>query len=203
MIFEILFILALLIIFYANIMVRNYAKKLSQDETKLSGFEVAKLTSDNFAEKEPHIIKKEGRYLDHYDNDRNVIKLTPEVFDGNNKYSKVIAFFTAIKSSKKFKNINFYLKNKDFIVMGSYLIIIVGAFLNNGLAIYIGMSTFILAIVIDLILVSLFVKNLKSNNEVIEFIKKQELNINIEEDIKIIAYKELATIFYSFINNFR
>ena len=77
MIIDILFIIVVVLIILINMLFRSVVKttKNIKNEANLSGFEIARKTSSKFCDEEPHIIKKSGKYLYHYNKDRNVIKL--------------------------------------------------------------------------------------------------------------------------------
>ena len=88
LIIEIIFYIVLILILIVHIFMRkSYHELVNEDNnSKLSGFEIAQKVVEKLNVKEPHIIKKKGLLLDHYNYERNVIKLSPEVFDGTDIY---------------------------------------------------------------------------------------------------------------------
>lgn len=121
LIIEIAFLIALGIIIIINLYLLKLRKELKQieNESNLSGMEIARIVSSKYCEKEPHIIKKDGLFLDHYNINRNVIKLSPEVFDGTNMYSSIIAIIIAMeknneKSSRKLLYCSYYASSLYF-----------------------------------------------------------------------------------------
>ena len=139
LIIEIAFLIALGIIIIINLYLLKLRKELKQieNESNLSGMEIARIVSSKYCEKEPHIIKKDGLFLDHYNINRNVIKLSPEVFDGTNMYSSIIAIIIAMeKNNEKKARENYYIA---LIMPVAYILIILGAFLNNFSIINLGL----------------------------------------------------------------
>ena len=159
MIIDILFIIVVVLIILINMLFRSVVKttKNIKNDTKLSGMEIARKLSSKFCEEEPHIIKKNGKYLDHYNKERNVIKLSPDVFDGEDIYAGVTAINVALETDSERKNVATGRKLNAFLVIASYLLIILGTFANNIFIIRIGMLLFIITFIIEfLLLVNLF-----------------------------------------------
>lgn len=204
-IIEIMFISILLFILWLNVVLMMKVKKLKNipNESKLSGFEIAKQLSSKLATEEPHIIKKKGKNLDYYDSNRNVIKLSPEVFDGENIYAGIIATNIALESDKKKTNILKINNLNTFIVVSSYLFIILGACLNNYQVIHFGFSLFIISFIIQFFILY---KTIKINKNICEQIEKEKVLKSLNEYKKniyllwIICFAKLP---YFFINNFR
>ena len=99
LIIEIAFLITLGIIILVNLGLLKLRKELRkvENESKLSGMEIARIISSKFCDSDPHIIKKKGLFLDHYNSNRNVIKLSPEVFDGTDMYSSSVAINVALE----------------------------------------------------------------------------------------------------------
>lgn len=171
----------------------------------LSGFEIARKVTALFCEEDPHIIKKSGKYLDHYNKDRNTIKLSPDVFDGENIYAAVTAINIALETKEENQQIPVGRKLNDFLVLVSYIIIIVGSFFANPIVIRLGMFIYILAFVFEGLLLSfLFPKD--EFKQLLETIKKAELikpSQEYENNCLLLALSRIATLPYSFINHFR
>lgn len=178
--------------------------KIAENNSKLSGFEIAQKVVEKLNSKEPHIIKKKGLLLDHYNSERNVIKLSPEVFDGTDIYAGIIAINTALLTSNE--KIAKGHKFTSFLVLLSYIVIILGGFINNPNIIHFGLILFIMAFIFELLLFDKLAKNKKE-------IDTQYKNVNAEKLLK--PYKEnkdylillnlisIATLPYNFINYFR
>ena len=208
MIIEIIFILVIGLIVLINMLFRMVVKanKELNNGAKLSGFEIARKLSSKFCEEEPHIIKKNGRYLDHYNKERNVIKLSPEVFDGEDMYAAAMAVNTALETDPERKTVPFGRKINSFLVIASYIVIILGAFTSNTLVIHLGMVLFILTFIIEFCLIAKLLGDEEDLNKLYELIQKEGLIKPIEEykdNSILLALSRLATLPYSFINYFR
>ena len=208
MIIDILFIIVVVLIILINMLFRSVVKttKNIKNEANLSGFEIARKVSSKFCNEEPHIIKKSGKYLDHYNKDRNVIKLSPDVFDGEDIYAGVIAFNVALETDPERKNIVIERKLNSFLVIVSYVFIILGAFVNNILVIRLGLIIFIIAFIIEFVLLASLFKSEEELNKLYELIKKEKLikpDKYYENNCLLLALSRLATLPYSFINYFR
>ena len=207
-IIDIIFIIVVGLIILINLLFRSVVKttKNIKNEANLSGFEIARKVSTKFCQEEPHIIKKSGKYLDHYNKDRNVIKLSPDVFDGEDIYAGVTAFNVALETDPERKNVAVGHKINSFLVIASYLFIILGAFANNILVIRLGLVLFILTCIIEFVLISSLFKSDEELNKLYEFIKKEKLIKPVEsyKDYNLLLIlSKLATLPYSFINYFR
>lgn len=207
-IIDIIFIIVVGLIILINLLFRSVVKttKNIKNEANLSGFEIARKVSSKFCQEEPHIIKKNGKYLDHYNKDRNVIKLSPDVFDGETIYAGVTAFNVALETDPERKNVAVGHKLNSFLVIASYLFIILGAFANNILVIRLGLVLFILTCIIEFVLISSLFKSDEELNKLYEFIKKEKLIKPVEsyKDYNLLLIlSKLATLPYNFINYFR
>ena len=78
MIIDILFVIVLILLVLINIFIRSVAQttKELKNKANLSGFEIARKLSSAFCEEKPHIIKKNGKYLDHYKNKTQFLIIT-------------------------------------------------------------------------------------------------------------------------------
>ena len=207
-IIDIIFIIVVGLIILINLLFRSVVKttKNIKNEANLSGFEIARKVSTKFCQEEPHIIKKSGKYLDHYNKDRNVIKLSPEVFDGEDIYAGVTAFNVALETDPERKKVAVGHKLNSFLVIASYLFIILGAFANNILVIRLGLVLFILTCIIEFVLISSLFKSDEELNKLYEFIKKEKLIKPVEsyKDYNLLLIlSKLAILPYNFINYFR
>ena len=208
MIIDILFVIVLILLVLINIFIRSVAQttKELKNKANLSGFEIARKLSSAFCEEEPHIIKKNGKYLDHYNKERNVIKLSPDVFDGEDVYAGVVAINTALETDPNRKNISLARKMNAFLVLISYVFIILGSITHNTLIIRIGTLIFILAFIIEFILLASLFKSKEELDKLYEQIEKERLIKPIENYKKyclLISLTKIATMPYSFINYFR
>ena len=208
MIIDILFIIVLILLVLINIFIRSVAQtpKELKNKANLSGFEIARKLSSTFCEEEPHIIKKNGKYLDHYNKERNVIKLSPDVFDGEDVYAGVVAINTALETDPNRKNISLARKMNAFLVLISYVFIILGSITHNTLIIRLGTLIFILAFIIEFILLANLFKSKEELDKLYEQIEKERLIKPIENYKKyclLLSLSKIATMPYSFINYFR
>lgn len=196
---EIIFLIVIVLIILLNIIILKISKKLKSvsNETELSGFEIAKIISNKYSRTEPYIIKKSGKNLDYYDKDRNVIKLTKEVFDGTDMYASLIAFNVTMDNSTGSYKFN------AFITLVSYIVIILGAFLNNGSIIHLGLIIFVFGVILELLIINKFKY---ADNELDEYLKNEDIIKPYEENksnIKILKLVNIANLPYRFITFFR
>lgn len=208
MIIEIIFIIVLVLILLINMLFRSVVKtnQKKSNNANLSGFEIARKLSSIYCQEEPHIIKKTSKYLDYYDKERNTIKLSPEVFDGEDIYAGIMAVNVALETDSDRQSIFLKRKFNSFLVIASYLVIIIGAFTNNMLIIHMGMLLFILAFIIEFVLLSTFFKSEEELNKIYNLIKKENLIKPVEEykaNCLLLALSRLATLPYNFINYFK
>ncbi len=206
-IIEIIFLLVILFILILNVSYLKVYKDLIklENKTKLSGFEVAKKIVDKY-QKETHIIKKKGRFLDHYNYERNVIKLSPEVFDGTSIYAAAIALNIALEVDDDKLKITKKRKITAFLIMASYIMIILGAFLNNSNIILFGFILFILAFILEVYILRASYQSMNYIEEFYSFAGKEHLIEPYEEIKKLIISLitiHIARLPYSFINYFR
>lgn len=205
LIIEIAFIITLLLIILVNLGLLKLRKELKQVEnkTKLSGMEIARILSSRFCEEEPHIIKKKGLFLDHYNNNRNVIKLSPEVFDGTDMYASLVAINTTLEANRNISKSNLFI---PFIILVSYFLVIVGAFLNNINIINFGLVVFILAFILQLLISNIY-RRKKELEHIYKLLEDKEIikpfNEESKENLVISSLIVLARLPYGFINYFR
>lgn len=204
---DILFIIIVVLVILINLLFRSVVKttKNIKNETNLSGFDIARKVSSIYCQEEPHIIKKSGKYLDHYNKERNVIKLSPDVFDGEDIYAGITAFNVALETDLERKNVATGRKLNSFLVIASYILIILGAFANNILIIRIGLLLFIISFIIEFILISSLFKSEEELNKLYKLIKKEKLIKPVEayqNNCLLLILSRLATLPYSFINYF-
>ncbi len=205
---EILFIFSILIIILAHIGIRIIYNELKEtpNKSKLSGFEIARFVSDKVAKEEPHIIKKKGHLLDHYNYERNVIKLSEEVFDGTDIYAGIVAFTVALETDPKRTRASVGHKMSAFLCCTSYIMITIGAFLNDAKFIHFGFVLFISALVLELLILNLFGKTKKEMEETYKLAKEEKLIVPYEENkeyLILIILISIANLPYRFINYFR
>lgn len=208
LIIEIILIIVIVLIVLINLALLSLSKKLKAipNETELSGFEIAKKISTKIAEDEPHIIKKNGKFLDYYDINRNVIKLSPEVFDGTDMYATIMAINIALETDKyklnrvKGNNLN------AFLVIASYILIVIGAFINNYHVIDFGFLLFIIAFILQFMLSSLYGKTKDEIDNTEKVIKKEKVikpYKTYKENSGLLTLVSIARLPYNFINNFK
>ena len=169
-------------------------------------FEIARKLTSVYCEEEPHIIKKNGKYLDYYNKERNVIKLSPDVFDGENAYAGIIAINTALEADPNRKNISLARKINAFLVLISYVLITLGSITHHIFTIRLGTLIFIVAFIIEFILLASLFKSKEELDKLYEQIEKERLIKPIENYKKyclLISLTKIATMPYSFINYFR
>lgn len=208
LIIEILFLIVITLILIVNFGVRRLYKNLIEEEnkTKLSGVEVAREVSSIVSNEEPHIIKKRGKFLDNYNYERNVIRLSEEVFDGTNIYASIIAINIALETDPKRTKIAKGHKFSSFIVLASYLVITIGAFINNSSIIHFGLILFIGAFILELLLIDSFAKSEEELKEVYSFLEDEKIIKPYESSrdyMVLLILINVARLPYGFINYFR
>lgn len=203
LIIEIAFLITLGIIILVNLGLLKLRKELRkvENESKLSGMEIARIISSKYCEEEPHIIKKKGLFLDHYNSNRNTIKLSPEVFDGTDMYSSMVAINIALEThEEKIAKGNYF---ATFIVLVSYVLIILGEFLNNANIIKFGLIVFVLAFILVFCINTTYNKK----EEIFKMLKEEKiiksLDEEIEDNLVLTSLIVLARLPYGFINYFR
>lgn len=203
LIIEIAFLIVLGLIILINLGLLKLRRELKQieNEFKLSGMEIARIISSKYSEEEPHIIKKKGLFLDHYNSNRNCLKLSPEVFDGTDMYASLIAINVALETKEdKIAKGNYF---ATFIVLVSYVLIILGAFLNNPNIINFGLIVFILAFILVFCINTTYNKK----DEIFKMIKKEKrlkpFDEKTEENLVLASLIVIARLPYGFINYFR
>lgn len=206
---ELIFLIVLFIILIANFGVYKIYKKFKNisNESSKSGFEIARIVSKEYCHTEPHIIKRKGKFLDHYKENRNVIKLSPEVFDGTDLYASFISAHLAIESENREPKTKAFNNYASFCVLFSYMMLIAGAFLKNSGIIHFGLVLFILAFFLIIIASALYGRREDDLAEIYKFIEQNELIKPFDDDIKnsfiILAIMPLARLPYGFINYFK
>lgn len=206
LIIEIIFYIVLILILIVHIFMRkSYHELVNEDNnSKLSGFEIAQKVVEKLNVKEPHIIKKKGLLLDHYNYERNVIKLSPEVFDGTDIYAGIVAINTALLTSKD--KVAKGHKFTSFLVLLSYIVIVLGGFLNNPNIIHFGLILFILAFIFEMLLLDKLFKNEEEIDKLYKSANTEKLLKPYKEyknDLIILNLINVATLPYNFINYFR
>lgn len=203
LIIEIVFLITLGLIILINLGLLKFKKELRQieNESKLSGMEIARIISSKYCAEEPHIIKKKGLFLDHYNSNRNVIKLSPEVFDGTDMYASMIAINVALDTkNEKIARGNYF---ATFVVLVSYILIVLGAFLNNSNIINFGLIVFVLAFILVFCINTTYNKK----DEIFKMIKKEKIlkpfDEEVEENLVLASLIVIARLPYGFINYFR
>lgn len=203
LIIEIVFLITLLLIVLVNLGLLKLRKGLNQleNKSKLSGMEIARIISSKYCQEEPHIIKKKGLFLDHYNSNRNVIKLSPEVFDGENMYASMVAINVALEThNEKIARGNYF---ATFVVLVSYVLIALGAFLNNFNIINFGLLVFVLAFVLVFCINTTYNKK----DEIFKMIKEEKIlkpfDEEVGENLILVSLIAVARLPYGFINYFR
>lgn len=205
---ELIFIIVVVIVILSNIGYFKIAKTLKNipNESELSGFEIAKKVTTELLKTEPHIIKKKGKYNDHYNSNRDVIKLSPEVFDGTDMYAGSVAIHIALETEKEKDKINKGNLFASFLVMASYIMIILGACLSNSNIIHFGFILFILAFALIIVIGEVYGGAENELDVILDFIKKEGLlkpfDDEIEDNFILLAIIPVARLPYRFLNYF-
>ena len=117
---------------YVRYNFNTYKKVVSKSD--LSGFEVARKILDIHDMNDVYITAVSGRYSDHYNSSRKVIKLSKKVFNDSNITSLSIAAFEAAeaildkKNDSMFKFREMFVELFKYISYFGYIAILVGIF---------------------------------------------------------------------------
>lgn len=167
---ENIFLIIILLELIAGFIVylKNKSLKEIENENKLTGFELARKLSGD----ETHIIEKKGIISNYYDQKRDTVKLSEEVFNNQSVY----ASFTSLIVSNKNKTILNLRDLNDFLIIISYSMIIIGAFLNNLMLIRLGMIIYIIAIIIESYSLKIMINNINNLLKDEQYIKSSKID---------------------------
>ena len=167
---ENIFLIIILLELIAGFIVylKNKSLKEIENENKLTGFELARKLSGD----ETHIIEKKGIISNYYDQKRDTVKLSEEVFNNQSIY----ASFTSLIVSNKNKTILNLRDLNDFLIIISYSMIIIGAFLNNLMLIRLGMIIYIIAIIIESYSLKIMINNINNLLKDEQYIKSSKID---------------------------
>ncbi len=167
---ENIFLIIILLELIAGFIVylKNKSLKEIENENRLTGFELARKLSGD----ETHIIEKKGIISNYYDQKRDTVKLSEEVFNNQSIY----ASFTSLIVSNKNKTILNLRDLNDFLIIISYSMIIIGAFLNNLMLIRLGMIIYIIAIIIESYSLKIMINNINNLLKDEQYIKSSKID---------------------------
>lgn len=167
---ENIFLIIILLELIAGFIVylKNKSLKEIENENKLTGFELARKLSGD----ETHIIEKKGIISNYYDQKRDTVKLSEEVFNNQSIYASL----TSLIVSNKNKTILNLRDLNDFLIIISYSMIIIGAFLNNLMLIRLGMIIYIIAIIIESYSLKIMINNINNLLKDEQYIKSSKID---------------------------
>ena len=167
---ENIFLIIILLELIAGFIVylKNKSLKEIENENRLTGFELARKLSGD----ETHIIEKKGIISNYYDQKRDTVKLSEEVFNNQSIYASL----TSLIVSNKNKTILNLRDLNDFLIIISYSMIIIGAFLNNLMLIRLGMIIYIIAIIIESYSLKIMINNINSLLKDEQYIKSSKID---------------------------
>ena len=192
-----------LIVFYSVLYqikaILMYRKNRKKELKNASGLFVTKdiLNQNNLGTL--YITKIEGKYNDHYDIERNVIRLSEEVYDSENQASLIIGFYESIKAicfnetnkrkEEKIKHLIMDYSNKL-----AFILFLLGA---SSKAIDMMSLCLIIMIVVLVVKYTYINKKIDIFNKNISFIKKEyklknDNIIEIEKSMKTLVFNELS-----------
>lgn len=192
-----------LIVFYSVLYqlktIIMYKKNKKKEIKNASGLFVAKdiLNQNNLGTL--YITKIEGKYNDHYDIERNVIRLSEEVYEKENQASLIIGFYQAIKAisfdeKKKRKEEKIKHLIMDYSNKLAFILFLLGASSKA-----IDMMTLCLIIMVAVIIIKYTYLNKKIDifNKNISFIKKEyklksDSVVEIEKGMKTLVFNDLS-----------
>lgn len=167
---ENIFLIIILLELIAGFIVylKNKSLKEIENENRLTGFELARKLSGD----ETHIIEKKGIISNYYDQKRDTVKLSEEVFNNQSIYASL----TSLIVSNKNKTILNLRDLNDFLIIISYSMIIIGAFLNNLMLFRLGMIIYIIAIIIESYSLKIMINNINSLLKDEQYIKSSKID---------------------------
>ena len=121
-------------------------------------------------------------------------------------YAATIALNIALETKSENKNTIYARKINAFLVIASYVMIIIGSIANHMLLIRLGMILFVIAYVIEFALLAKILGTEEEVEELHNYIKKEKLIKpfeDYEEEALILSLARLATFPYNFIVYFR
>lgn len=146
-----------------------------------------------------YTTKIKGKYSDHYDIERNVIRLSEEIYDESNLSSLSISFYQAIKAitfnnlkKRKEEKIKFLIM--DYVNKISFVVFIIGA---ASKALDVMTLSLLLLITVIIIKYTYIGKESDMIEKNIDYVKKEykikNNNINkLEKNINTLLYNELS-----------
>lgn len=171
-------------------------------KNKLSGFEVARKILDDNDLKDMYIVEVKGKLNDHYDYNQKVIRLSTDVFHGENATAAVVAakisgYAILDKNNNKF--IRFFFLVNPFIVFLNYvafLLFILGLFIQDFQVIELAYLLLGCVLIFRFIELPLEYKVVKESevflNSVDKFEKKEILSM--KDVMKIVPYTWIMSI---------
>lgn len=198
-VFEVITIILLIYIVYKYYMIRKIYKDKTNSE--LSGCEIGNKILENNNLDNIYIVKTSNPFEEGFDIDRKIIKLSKEVFDGENLvYSILIArecsYSILDKDNNRVLKFKYLLSNIiNILVCLCYLSIIICSIIKNFYFLRIGIILLIVLILYHFIFINL---EEKCNSLAI----KQLQNINIINDDNVDKAKKIFNVVkYSYITN--
>lgn len=113
----------------------SYSKyKKMKNTNEMTGFEVARKILDKNGLKDIHIVETRGNLSDHYDPSRKVVRLSPEIFNGDSIAATAVAAHE-VGHALQDKNKYFFIKLRNLIFpivhftsKFAYIVILIGFF---------------------------------------------------------------------------
>ena len=200
----ILFIVILLIpcIAYSVISLTYNKYKENNLKSKLSGFEVARKILDDNDLKDMYIVEVKGSMNDHYDYNQKVIRLSTDVYNGENVSSMVVAsricgYAILDKNNNGYMRFSYTINPLVvFINYIAYLLFIVGICLQDFQVIQVSALLLGSVLVLRLIMLPMEFSACKEARKALEDIKKIEKNEleDSENVFRVFPYNGLMAI---------
>ncbi len=187
---------------YSIISVTYGKYKENNLKNKLSGFEIARKILDDNDLKNMYIVEVKGKFKDHFDYNQKVIRLSTDVYHGENVIAAVIAakistYAVLDKNDNKF--IKFFFSINPFIIFLNYvafLLFILGLFLQDFQIIELSSLLLGCVLLFRLVELPLEFKVVKESelflNNINEFEKKEVLNM--KSVMKVVPYTWIMSI---------
>lgn len=171
-------------------------------KNKLSGFEVARKILDDNDLKDMYIVEVKGKLDDHYDYNQKVIRLSTDVFHGENVTAAVVAakisgYAILDKNNNKF--IRFFFLVNPFIVFLNYvafLLFILGLFIQDFQVIELASLLLGCVLIFRLVELPLEFKVVKESEVFLNNIEGFEKNeiLNMKSVVNVIPYTWIMSI---------
>ncbi len=182
----------------------NKCKKITNDHN-LTGFEVARKILDNQGLKDIYIVEVKGNLTDHYDANRQVVRLSKDIFHGKSVASIAVAAHEcghAIQDKEGYKFMQFRSFIYPIVNIGtsiSYFIIMLGILFQSLNLVEIGIALVSLGLLFQIITLPVEINASKRAKELIKelHLAKSDEELEIKNMLMACAFTYVAGVLTS------